>query len=62
MLMLQKIKAFIQDVKQEMAKVSWPSWGQLKGQTMIVIFVSLFFAVFIFVIDHLLARLLSFIY
>jgi len=60
--MLQKIKAFIQDVKQEMAKVSWPSWGQLKGQTMIVIFVSLFFAVFIFVIDHLLARLLSFIY
>ncbi len=60
--MLQKIKAFFLDVRQEMAKVSWPSWDQLKGQTIIVIAVSLFFAVFIFVVDHLLSRLLSFIY
>lgn len=60
--MLRKIANFVQDVKQEMAKVSWPSKGQLKGQTLIVIAVSLFFALFIFVVDHLLARLLSFLY
>ncbi len=60
--MLRKIANFVQDVKQEMAKVSWPSKDQLKGQTIIVIAVSLFFALFIFVVDHLLARLLSFLY
>jgi preprotein translocase subunit SecE len=60
--MLRKIANFVQDVKQEMAKVSWPSKDQLKGQTLIVIAVSLFFALFIFVVDHLLARLLSFLY
>ncbi|HPI74445.1 MAG TPA: preprotein translocase subunit SecE [bacterium] len=60
--MLRKISNFVQDVKQEMAKVSWPTKDQLKGQTLIVIAVSLFFALFIFVVDHLLARLLSFLY
>jgi len=60
--MLQKVTNFVQDVKQEMAKVSWPTKEQLKGQTIIVIGVSLFFAVFIFVVDHLLSRLLSFLY
>jgi len=60
--MLRKIANFVQDVKQEMAKVSWPSKDQLKGQTLIVIAVSLFFALFIFVVDHLLARRLSFLY
>lgn len=60
--MFQKVTNFVQDVKQEMAKVSWPTKDQLKGQTMIVIGVSLFFAIFIFLVDHLLSRLLSFIY
>jgi len=60
--MLRKISNFVQDVKQEMAKVSWPTKDQLKGQTLIVIAVSLFFALFIFVVDHLVARLLSFLY
>jgi preprotein translocase subunit SecE len=62
MRMLQKVTNFVQDVRQEMSKVSWPSKDQLKGQTLIVIGVSLFFAIFIFLVDHLLARLLSFLY
>ena len=60
--MFQKLVNFVKDVKSEMAKVSWPSKDQLKGQTIIVIAVSLFFSIFIFAIDHLLGRLLSFIY
>lgn len=60
--MLQKIANFVKDVKSEMAKVSWPSKEQLKGQTIIVIVVSLFFAVFIFAVDHLLGRILDIIY
>ena len=60
--MLQKVTNFVNDVRSEMAKVSWPTRDQLKGQTLVVIFVSLFFAVFIFAIDHLLSRLMSLIY
>lgn len=60
--MLQKVTNFVNDVRSEMSKVSWPSREQLKGQTLVVIFVSLFFAVFIFAIDHLLSRLMSLIY
>lgn len=60
--MFQRIVNFVTDVRTEMAKVSWPSKDQLKGQTLVVIFVSLFFAVFIFAIDHILSRVLDFIY
>jgi len=60
--MFKKLANFVSDVKTEMAKVSWPSKDQLKGQTLVVILVSLFFAVFIFAIDHLLSRLLSLLY
>jgi preprotein translocase subunit SecE len=60
--MIQKLTKFLSDVKNEMSKVSWPTRSELKGQTIIVIVVSLFFAAFIFVIDHILSRLLSLIY
>jgi preprotein translocase subunit SecE len=60
--MIQKAIKFVRDVNTEMSKVSWPSWPQLKGQTIVVIIVSIFFAVFIFVIDHILSRLISVIY
>jgi len=60
--MIQKISKFLKDVSTEMSKVSWPNRNELKGQTIIVIFVSVFFAVFIFFIDHILSRLISLIY
>ncbi len=60
--MFKKLANFVREVRTEMAKVSWPSKDQLKGQTLVVILVSLFFAVFIFAIDHLLSRLLSLLY
>ncbi|OGC02522.1 preprotein translocase subunit SecE [candidate division KSB1 bacterium RBG_16_48_16] len=60
--MFQKVTKFLRDVNNEMAKVSWPSRNELKGQTIIVIVVSLFFAVFIFGVDHLLSRVISLIY
>jgi preprotein translocase subunit SecE len=60
--MFKKISKFLKDVQVEMAKVSWPGRTQLRGQTIIVIVVSLVFAVFIFAIDHLLSRVISLIY
>mgnify|MGYP001420621240 FL=1 len=60
--MIAKATKFLQDVRSEMSKVSWPSRQELKGQTWIVIIVSLFFALFIYIVDHLLSWLLNLIY
>ncbi|MBN1540506.1 preprotein translocase subunit SecE [candidate division KSB1 bacterium] len=60
--MFQKLFKFLRDVNTEMSRVSWPTRTELKGQTVIVIVVSIFFAVFIFAIDHVLSRLMTLIY
>ncbi|MBC8184052.1 preprotein translocase subunit SecE [candidate division KSB1 bacterium] len=60
--MFRKINKFIQDVKTEMAKVSWPSRQELKGTTVIVIVLTLIFAVFIFIVDKALQGLLNIVY
>ena len=49
--MLEKVKKFLREVKAEMAKVTWPSWIELKGSTILVIIVSVFFAVYIGAVD-----------
>jgi len=60
--MFRKINKFIQEVKTEMAKVSWPSRQELKGTTIIVIVLTLIFSVFILFTDKLLEGLLNIIY
>ncbi|UCE05270.1 MAG: preprotein translocase subunit SecE [bacterium] len=60
--MFQKINKFLQEVKQEMSKVSWPARGELKGTTVIVIVLTLILSVFIFFTDKILEGLLNLIY
>ncbi|MBN1292403.1 MAG: preprotein translocase subunit SecE [Candidatus Latescibacteria bacterium] len=48
-------KKFIREVRAEMSKVTWPSWLELKGSTILVIIVSVFFAVYIGAVDVLLS-------
>lgn len=48
-------KKFFKEVKSEMSKVTWPSWAELKGSTMLVIILSVFFAVYVGLIDLLLS-------
>ncbi len=45
---------FIKEVKSEMSKVTWPTWVELKGSTILVVMVSAFFAVYIGVVDFIL--------
>ena len=56
--MISKITKFFNDVKVEMAKVSWPSREELINSTMIVAVVSVLFTVFIFVADLILSRVI----
>ncbi|MFA6025957.1 MAG: preprotein translocase subunit SecE, partial [Ignavibacteriaceae bacterium] len=49
--MINKIKAFFNDVVKEMKKVTWPTKDELKESTTIVIVVCLIFAALTYVID-----------
>ena len=59
--MLNKINSFFDDVWQEMQKVSWPTFPELRGSTVVVIVVSLMIALFIFVVDRGLTTIMLYI-
>lgn len=55
---LQKPVNFVREVKVELSKVSWSTRKELLGSTAVVIVITLLMAVFIGVIDWLLAGIL----
>ena len=59
--MVKKFHQFLSDVNFEMSKVSWPNWEELKGSTYVVLWTTLVMIVFLFFIDFLLSKILSYI-
>jgi len=59
--MIKKLKQFVMDVQFEMSKVSWPNWEELKGSTYVVLSLSMILIVFLFFVDFMLSKILSFI-
>ncbi|MDA0746156.1 MAG: preprotein translocase subunit SecE [bacterium] len=57
--MFQKIAQFFKDVQVEMGKVTWPTRDELTASTTIVLVVSLAMAIFIFIADLLLSRIMD---
>jgi preprotein translocase subunit SecE len=47
----QQTKSYIEDVKAEMKRVSWPSWNQVRATTGVVIAAVFLFAVYFAVVD-----------
>lgn len=59
---MKKIKEFIESVRKEMRKVTWPSQKELVDSTVVVVVFSLILAVFIFGVDQLYSTVLQVIY
>ena len=59
--MFGKIAQFISEVQVEMGKVSWPTREELKSSTTIVLALTAVLAVFIFVVDYILAGIMDLI-
>ncbi|MCX5707609.1 MAG: preprotein translocase subunit SecE [Candidatus Omnitrophica bacterium] len=59
---LDKITGFINEVKMELGKVSWSTREELIGSTSVVIVLTAILALFIFVVDSCLAKILSIIF
>ena len=51
----EKTLKYLREVKIEMSKVSWPSMSELKGSTILVIILSVFFAIYVGGVDLILA-------
>ncbi len=62
MKLFEKPAKFVSEVSQEMAKVSWPTYEELKESTLVVIVLSLILAIFIFSSDTVLSKLLKIIF
>jgi preprotein translocase subunit SecE len=57
--MIKKIIQFLKDVKIELKKVSWPTFDELRGSTYVVLSLSIIVAVFLFIVDLILTRVLN---
>jgi preprotein translocase subunit SecE len=60
--MIKKIQQFIEDVKIEMGKVSWPTHNELVSSTAIVVVVSIIFTLFIFFSDIIISNVIQIFY
>lgn len=60
--MIKKIKDYLDSVRQEMKKVTWPEWDELKSTTFVVIVATFIFTIYIFFADALLGFLIGLIY
>ena len=59
--MFKKISNFLNDVKTEMSKVSWPNRDELINSSMIVAVVSIIFTIYIFSADYILSWIMRFL-
>ena len=57
--MKEQIMNYTADVMKEMKKVTWPTKDELKDQTTIVLVSSVLIALFIFVVDKIIAQLMT---
>lgn len=56
-----RVVTFTREVRGEMQKVTWPTWTELKGQTIVVIIAVLLIAGFIGVVDLVLSSTIKFL-
>jgi preprotein translocase subunit SecE len=47
----RRIIDFIKDTRKELNNVSWPSWREVRGTTIVVIAAVFFFGLYLFVVD-----------
>ena len=59
---MQKIIRFINEVRQEISKVIWPSREELYGSVVVVIILCVLLSLFLFVADYILNRLFEIVF
>jgi preprotein translocase subunit SecE len=58
----ERIKAFYNDVRTEMRKVTAPSFKEVRATTAVVVVTVFIFGVYFFIIDNVIQRCVTFLY
>lgn len=53
---------FVKDTRKELKNVSWPSWSEVRGTTVIVIITVIFFGGFLFLVDIVINSGMNFLF
>jgi preprotein translocase subunit SecE len=56
--MKQKVVNYLKETQAELRQVTWPTKAELIGSTIVVIFVTIILAAFIYVVDKLLETII----
>jgi len=59
---MDKIKEYLDDVRREMKKVSWPDQQELIDYTIVVVVFTIILSAFIFAVDQVYSTILEAIY
>ena len=57
----ERMRLFLSEVRNELKRVTWPSQQEVSATTAVVILVSIFFGVYLFVLDYGLTSLFEWI-
>ncbi len=58
---LMRLNTFVQETREELRKCTWPGTDELKGSTVVVLFVTAALGLFIVGIDFLLVLFINFV-
>ena len=58
---LERARLFLSEVRNELKRVTWPSQKEVYATTVVVILTSLFFGIYLFLIDQLFFNLVQWI-
>jgi preprotein translocase subunit SecE len=58
---IRRTRDFLEDVRVEMQKVTWPDWPQLKNSTWIILVFVIAVSLLIFGIDNVVRAVLGFV-
>lgn len=59
--MFKKVAKFLNEVKVEMSKVTWPKRNELMGSTVVVIVISILLGIFVGLTDLVIGKLMALI-
>ena len=58
----ERMRLFLSEVRNELKRVTWPSQKEVYATTVVVIIVSIFFGVYLFLVDQVLFNLVQWVF
>jgi preprotein translocase subunit SecE len=58
---VERVRLFLSEVRNELKRVTWPTQAEVYATTVVVILVSIFFGVYLFLLDITFGRIVQWI-